>query len=110
MIRSPSCNAKDMDLGHQIISSVIGTFNVEFAKAYRDLVLSKLMKRASNNSFDERLYIAPLPEDCLKVGVLKMRGEKWAQVKSRYFEVLNKSDNYRVDYYDKRQGERKGFF
>lgn len=51
---------------------------------------------------------APIPDYELKTGIMMKKGDINKGWKSRYFVALNEADNFRVDYYEKEGGKKKG--
>jgi hypothetical protein len=102
-------NEERMERMQEVISDVVGQFSKEFPLQYKDCLIAKIKDEAQPEEEDERkLPDAPVPDYELKSGTMMKRGDINKGWKSRFFVALNEADNYRIDYFEKEGGKKKG--
>lgn len=93
----------------EVISDVVGHFAKEFPMHYKDALIAKIKEQAQPEEEDEReLPDAPIADYELKSGTMQKKGDINKGWKVRHFVALNEADNFRIDYFDKEGGKKKG--
>ena len=102
-------NEERVERMQEIISDVVGEFSKEFPLHYKDCLIAKIKQDEMPEEEDERkLPDAPVPDTELKAGTMMKRGDINKGWKSRYFVAMNAADNFRIDYFEKEGGKKKG--
>jgi len=102
-------NEQRVERMQEVISDVTGHFAKEFPLHYKDALIAKIKEESQPPEVDEReLPPAEIPSYELKTGVMMKKGDINKGWKSRHFIALNEADNFRIDYYDKEGGKKKG--
>lgn len=102
-------NEQRVERMQEVISDVVGHFAKEFPLHYKDALIEKIKEDAQPEEEDERkLPDAPTPDYEIKTGTMMKKGDINKGWKSRYFVAMNEADNFRVDYYEKEGGKKKG--
>lgn len=93
----------------EVISDVVGHFAKEFPMHYKDALIEHIKNGAAPEPEDERqLPDCPIPDYELKSGTMQKKGDINKGWKSRFFVAMNEADNFRIDYYEKEGGKKKG--
>lgn len=93
----------------EVISDVVGHFAKEFPMHYKDALIAKIKEDAQPEEEDERqLPDAPVADYELKSGTMQKKGDINKGWKSRFFVAMNEADNFRIDYFEKEGGKKKG--
>lgn len=94
----------------EVISDVVGDFAKEFPLHYKDALIAKIKEdaQAAGEEDPRKMPDAEIPDYELKEGTMMKKGDINKGWKSRHFVALNQADNFRIDYYDKEGGKKKG--
>lgn len=93
----------------EVISDVVGHFAKEFPLHYKDSLIAVIKRDSMPEEEDERdLPDCPVPDYVLKSGIIQKKGDINKGWKSRYFVAMNEADNFRIDYFEKEGGKKKG--
>jgi hypothetical protein len=102
-------NEQRVERMQEVISDVVGHFAKEFPMHYKDALISKIKEEAQPEEEDDRkLPDAPIPDYELKSGTMMKKGDINKGWKSRFFVAMNQADNFRIDYFEKEGGKKKG--
>ena len=102
-------NEQRIERMQEVISDVVGHFAKEFPMHYKDALIAKIKDECQPDEEDERwLPDAPVADYELKSGAMMKKGDINKGWKSRFFVALNEADNYRIDYFEKEGGKKKG--
>ena len=96
---------------NEILETIMHEFSVYFPVSY-SLELFREVKEAKVGlkswKDDLQLLESAPPAAPIKEGLCQKRGDVNKGLKSRYLQAMNAADNYRIDYYDKKDGKLKG--
>lgn len=102
-------NEQRVERMQEVISDVVGQFSKEFPLHYKDALIAKIKEEGQPEEEDERkLPDCPTPDYEIKSGTINKKGDINKGWKTRHFIALNEADNFRIDYYDKEGGKKKG--
>ena len=96
---------------NDIMETVVHEFSTYFPVAY-SIELFKEVKESKMElkTWKDDMQLLPyeVPSTPIKEGLCQKRGDINKGLKLRYLVAMNAADNYRVDYYDKKDGKLKG--
>ena len=96
---------------NEILDTIMHEFSNYFPVSY-SLELFRKVKEAKVGlkswKDDLQLLEYAIPAAPIIEGMCQKRGDVNKGLKSRYLQAMNAADNYRIDYYDKKDGKLKG--
>lgn len=96
---------------NDIMETVLHEFSSHFPVAYSLKLFNEVKEsKLKLKTWKDELQLLPygMPSAPIKEGPCQKRGDINKGLKSRHLVAMNKANNYRIDYYDKKDGKVKG--